>query len=367
MILFFLASLSLLAYSFFPIIKRGIYLLDFALFYHPVGKLLSQNLNPYQSTTPLLYSPPMLLLLYPLNFLPLTPSQLIWTTLSFLSLLLGLWLIIKTTSLKPSLYWFLLISPFFFLSFPAKFTLGMGQINHFVLLFFTLSFYLYQKKRLQFSALFLTLAFLSKFFPLWVLVFFVFKKDHQFLKNLTLYSLSAFAITALLLPFKITKDFFITVMPSFFNHTHNSSYYNQALTGLISRSIQNSTYQTYTAIVLTLLLLILTLRKIKTLSASFQFSLLITLSLLTAPVAWQHHLVFLFFPLITLLAKFLKTKQYPQLSLLLFSYLLIFINLKTPPIPDSFLNQLFLSHATLGSLIIFFLHFNRKSQTLKKS
>jgi len=355
MIWFFLIGLSLLAYSFYPIIHQGIYLPDFILYYYPTGSQLSQGLNPYHLPTGLLYSPPALLFFRLLDYLPPQPTQLIWTLLSFLALLLSLWLIIKLTKLKPSRKWFLLLSPFFFLSFPAKFTLGMGQINHFILLLFTASFYFYQQKKKNLSAIFLTLSFLIKLFPVWTFLFFIYKKDWGYIKKIILYSFSAFLISLIFLPLQIFKDYFTFVLPGFLTHTANSSYYNQALTGLISRFISHPPLQAALATFLSLILVFLAWKKLKSrLSNNLKFSLFITLSLLINPVSWQHHLVFLFFPFIILFTRFYSQKNTRGLSLTFLAYLLIFINIKNPqPFTNTIWGNLLLSHATIGNLLIF--------------
>jgi len=355
MIWLFLTGLALLTYSFHPIIERGIHLLDFTLYYYPTGYYLSQGLNPYHLPSGLLYSPPALLIFQPLYYLPSQPTQLIWTLLSFLSLLLSLWLIIKLTKLKPQRKWFLLLSPFFFLSFPSKFTLGMGQINHFILLLFTSSFYLYQKKKKKLSALLLTLSFLIKLFPIWILLFFIQKKDWGYIKKLILYTFSAFLLSSLFLPLQMFKDYFTLVLPSFLTHAANSSYYNQALTGLISRLVSHPPLQSSLATSLSLILIFLAWKKLQPkLSKHLKFSLLITLSLLISPVSWQHHLVFLFFPLVFLFAHFYSQKNLRGLSLTIIAYLLIFINIKNPqPFTTTLWGNLLLSHATLGSLLLY--------------
>jgi len=357
--LLFLISILLLAYSFYPIIKRGIYLLDFVLYYYPIGQHLNQNLHPYQlSQNPILYPPPFLLILSLLHYLPLVSGQYIWTLLSLLSLFLSLWLILKINNLKPTIKWFLFLSPFLFLSFPAKFTLAMGQVNHFILLFFTLGFYFYQQKKENFSAFFITLSFLTKLFPVWILLFFFQKKDWGLIKKISLYTILAFILSSLFLDLQIIKDFFFFVLPSFFSHTANSSYYNQALTGLISRLVSHSQAQVYILLILSLYFIFLTWKKIqKSLPDSLKFSLLITLSLLTAPVAWQHHLVFLFFPFLSLFAYFKNTKKIKSLLILLLACLLIFINIKNPQLFQSSLwGKIILSHATIATLIIYFLN-----------
>jgi len=358
LILFFLISIFLLARSFYPIIKRGIYLLDFVLYYYPVGQYLKQNLNLYQlSQNPVLYPPPFLLILSLLHLLPLISGQYIWTFLSLLSLFLSLWLILKINNLKPTIKWFLFLSPFLFLSFPAKFTLAMGQVNHFILLFFTLGFYFYQQKKENLSAFLFTLSFLIKLFPIWTLFFFFQKKDWGLIKKISLFTILAFILSSLFLPLQIIKDFSFFVLPSFLGHTANSSYYNQALTGLISRLISHPQSQTYIFLILSFYLIFLTWKKIqKPLADPLKFSLLITLSFLIAPVAWQHHLVFLFFPILSLFTYFQKTKKTKSLLILLLAYFFIFINIKNPQLFQSNLwGKIILSHATISALIIYFL------------
>jgi len=363
--LFFFLGLFQLLYSFGKVIARGIYLPDFAQAYYQVGSNLRKGINPYRTSSPILYPPFSLLVFALLGYFPLNLIQLTWSVFSFLALLISIRLILTSCQLK-SANWFLFLAPLAFLSFPVKFTLGMGQINNFILLLFSLSFYFYQKEKINLSSFFFSLSLLIKLTPVWIFLFFIKKKEWRVFKRILLFLVLGLGLSFLILPRDIFKDFFFLTLPSFKSHFANSAYYNQALTGLISRLWGR---QAFLVTLIGLIFIFLSWLRIGQLNSDhLKFSLLITLGVLIAPVSWQHHLVFLFFPIIVLFTHFLKAGKKTELLILAFAYFLIAFNFKNPSIFETTLwGRLLLSHAVFGTLLVYFLIFfaNKRELNLR--
>ena len=106
--------------------------------------------NPYLNPnifTGVGYPPNSLLYYLPLTYLSLNSAQSFFTILSLTSLVLVVILSIKIAFEKVEWKTLLIALTLVLLSFPTKFTFGMGQNNIIALLFLLLSFYLSQKDK----------------------------------------------------------------------------------------------------------------------------------------------------------------------------------------------------------------------------
>lgn len=366
---YFFFAVILLTFSYYKIAAKGINLPDFLDAYYQSGQLLASHQSPYLASSPILYPPPALALLQFLHRIPPILAQHLWSLSSFITLLLSVWLAIKVSFKKYQQKWFLLLAPIFFLSFPAKFTLGMGQINHFVLLLFSSSAYYFCQKKYPLSALYLSSSLVIKLTPLWSLMLFLKNKSWRYLINVLLFAAFFLSLSYILLPHKVFTDFFSHTLPSFSSHLANSSYYNQSLSGLFSRLLSSPSTA---AIILSNALLIVICWRSLVRRAPFplKLGLLVILNTLISPVSWQHHLVFLFFPIIVLLAECINKKSWLKLSIVLAGYLLIFTNIKThQSYSTNIWHQLLLSHGTIGALILLSLNIsaclNYQKSTIK--
>ena len=112
------------------------------------------------------------------------------------------------------------------LSFPVKFTLGMGQINHLILLLFVLSIYFLEKRKTFLSGLSFSLSLAIKFFPIFFPLYFLLKKKWKilfyFMISFCVLSLIAFIVNP-----QINLYFYKNIFPSFLSGW-NTEYYNQS-------------------------------------------------------------------------------------------------------------------------------------------
>jgi len=272
-------------------INQTAYLLDFKVYYLAAQEFTKGN-NPYQTTyvnIPFNYPPGVLPILWLFTLLPFSVSQTIFTLISFLTFYLSLYLIIKITKIPLSLPFTLTLFAFLTQTFPVKFTLAMGQINHIALFLTILSLYLSNQSKKFSSALTLALAATTKIFPLALLPIFFIRKQYHYVIT----SFSLFLLINLFKPSLFTHYFF-SLIPSFFISISTNNFYDQSLKSLFLR-LGLTTPIIALIISLTLYFAIILATRKSTLSRAF--IILLALLPLTTPVAWQHQLVFAY-PLI---------------------------------------------------------------------
>lgn len=337
------------------------HLLDFSYYYTSIQFIINHK-SPYiNKVFTLNYPPSFLLLFFPLGVINYKISQLLWTFLSLGGLLGSIYLILKYIDSKVSISKFLIILSFIILSFPVKFTFGMGQINFILLFLFALCFYLYQKKRIYLSGIVLGIATSIKIFPFFLIFFFLRKKDFY----IPIISITFFISLNLLAAILFGKNiFFEYFTQTIFNiPIYQASYYNQSLTGFLARL---GTFNTqlifiinYTVFIILIFISFL-LTKPKEQSPFLEiteFSLFIITILIGGGLAWQHYFVLLIIPFAGFINYFFDN-SIKRMRLLIFfvalSYLAISSNIKHP---ESFIgpHSLLLSHVFYGTVLLYFI------------
>ena len=299
---------------------------DFTSYYYaPVA--VANGRNPYLGGpnffTPFVYPPPVIRLFQPWTLLPFNLAQKLFAVFSAGCFFLALGLILKISRVRAQsnqgLIWLILALNFF----PAKFTLGMGQINHLILLLLTLFIYFYQTRRDGLAGLALAATLTLKLFPPLLLVWLAWRRRGKIL----LACLAGLIFFWLKPPW--LAYWWTTVLPSLADF-NRADYYNQALSGLLSRSGWSGLYL---PVALGLIL-----------SAGPNWMSWLTLSVIINPFAWQHHLVWLLLPL------GLTWQHLPRRWRWLWwlSYLLLAVNLKQPELWPVLVR----SHAVFGALLL---------------
>jgi alpha-1,2-mannosyltransferase len=327
----------------------------FLNFYPDLGQYYFgvKAVNPYLGGV--IYPPPALVIFRALTFLPFILVEKIWTILSIISLFASIYLIFRLFR-KPiiSTSGFIILG-LVCLSFPVKFTLGMGQINNFILLIFVAAIYFLNKKN-YLSAFLLSLSFAIKLFPAYLILQFVAMKKWKFLLTflISLFLLSLFAFITIGL--KVNLYFYQHFLPTLLTGW-KTDYYNQALTGFVGRSFVHNFFSVVLVNLLSLLfilsscLVVFKARKNKTL-LNMSFGLLITLNLIVNNFSWQHHFVFLIFPFLATLFYIQKLKNKCKWLFTLFiTYVLVSINLVNPDAVP----VLFQSHVLYGAVLLWVL------------
>ena len=307
--------------------------------------------NLYTATT---YPPFSFILFSPFSIMNFEFAGKLITILSISLLIASLVFIFKTGEMKIKSYVFLLVSGLVFLYFPVKFTLGMGQINIFVLFFLTLFLYFLKLKKILLSGFFLALSFLTKLFPILVFPYLLYKRKYKLLAFSIFVILIVSGLSFILIPKEINFFFYQKILPSLLSSWH-SDYYNQSISGFLSRSISNSQARSILRDIFVLFVIVssvLILAKSKLKNMNFEAGYLVIITLLIDGFSWQHHFTWLILPFIFTLFLLIKTKQskFPY-ALLFISYFLTAINFRSP----SSLHVLLQSHVFFGALLLWIL------------
>jgi len=348
----FLSLLKVLLLNLYP---------DFSQYYWGL-KTISQGLNPYISSqnalTPTTYPPFVLFLLSPFGFLPFVWAEKLWTFMSLILLFSSVFLIFKIYKQKLFSNLGFLILGLVSLSFPVKFTLGMGQINNLILFLFVLSVYLLQKKKNYLSSFSLSLSLAIKFFPVFFPLYFILKRRWKIL-FFTVITFCGFYLIAYLLDPKINFYFYKYILPTFLSGW-KTDYYNQSLAGFIGRSFAAGVFRDFLKNFLPLIFILISFFVIiKSLKneqmQNMHLGLLISLNLIVNSFSWQHHFVFMIFPFLVTFFFVKKIKNNFWFLLTIFiSYLLISFNLVNPnAVPILLRSHVFYGAVLMWALQVF--------------
>lgn len=371
---------------------------DFSIYYDAAKFYLSGG-NPYLGSislfSPFIYPPIVLIFFVPFTFLSPHSAGTIWVGINILSLLYSIYLLSRIFEIHPFSRLGLLLFSLVFISFPVKYSLGMGQINMIILLLLTLVLYFLEKRKESLAGIFLGITIILKFFPIIFpayLLFNITKDTKRVYKNRYTWStffdisfahikiwlkpkqvhstvrlvkgfLTAILIgmifVAIFIPFDMTVYFLTSTLPGLFT-SWKTDYYNQALSGFIGRSFGTDILANFLKVTLSSIITLISLIIIvkneheDLLSIALKFGTIITASLLINTFSWQHHFVWLIIPFYASIfylrsSTALSNNKKNIFYLLLFvSYILVSINFKDPYI----FPRIFQSHVLYGTLIL---------------
>ena len=334
-------------------------MLDFATYYEAVARVMT-GLNPYSKIGSYWFTYPATSLPFfaILGFFPYFWSQIIWTMASLGSVLLSVILLLKLTIKKNSWYWIIVVFGLTLLPFPMRFNLLMGQVNNFILLFLVLTLYFDQKTNHKLSGLFWGVAILVKVLPLFLVFLFLrFDRKKTILFLLLILSFGLLS-SVLLFGFNLNLAYFLTVLPQSLGSSGKEVYYNQALSGFVSRIPYLSAPIKYDLYLISaglfFLVYLLRLRKIKDFLLAFSFS--VTTLLLLNGYTFFHHLVLLVLPYILLWPR-ISHKNTRIKGIYFLSFFLLIFNIVGFEKWTNPMQLLLLSHDFYGLLLLFGLHF----------
>jgi hypothetical protein len=352
-ILFFVSLLIFIkpiSYNFYP---------DFASYYYSALTFLRGG-NPYVDQTGnigiFLYPPTALLFIIPFTLTKLVIAGRIFTLFSTLSFFISVFILIKMVKVSPLSSIGLLLFALSFNLFPAKFTLGMGQINNLVLLLIVLFVFYYMRKKWITAGFFLAIATLLKVFPAILILIPII--DNRW-KTVLAFLISASFLILITYPIvgkEIFSHFFLETLPSLYSNVAGS-YYNQSFAAFLIRLVNNNymfniVRPLFGVSILSIsLILIVKFNRMKH-DMITTTSILIALSIILTSNSWQHHYVWSIVPLILTFGYITKNFKLEHLMCLGFSYLFIALNIKTP----NNVHVFFWSHSLWGILIIYFLN-----------
>jgi len=248
---------------------------------------------------------------------------------------------------------FLLIIAFNF--FPTKFTLGMGQINNFVLLAVILFIYFYVKDEYVYSGLFISLASILKVWPLLLLLIPFLERNRKTLLSFFVFSFSLLILSFPFLGEEIYLYYFSNTLPNLFSSVA-LAYYNQSLPGFINELLGNGQFFIFIKYIfyIVLLLPIIYFCKFNRMNYMFKllfFGFLSNFSILVVNNSWKHHFVWMLIPLFSVVEYLREEVNDFRYYLFLFlSYFLMTLNFK-----NSVNLPLLLKHHALWGALIFYL------------
>ena len=336
---------------------------DFEVYYAAARAFL-EGKNFYLATssagTTFIYPPIALLLAIPFSIFPFLTAQMIWTAISILVFLISVLLLLTINNEKFFSNRFLFLFGMAFFSFPAKFTLGMGQINMFILLLLVVFLYFIQQKRSKIAAFFLSLGFNIKLFPLLLPILFIIRKQWKLLFYIISFTVGICLFSVIIFSPRMLWEFLSSISPGIVFSTR-TDYYNQALSGFVFRLMSVSTPADIVIKIISVVLLLVTVyfvwrdgNKKKDLFVG----LIITLQLLINSFSWQHYFVWLLIPyaqiFYSLVERRARKSEYIPLFL---SYFLTQSNLAHPyAFPLLFQSHVFFGTLFLWGYILYIIH-----------
>ena len=303
------------------------------------------------------YPPNTLLFYLPFIYFSYQTAQAIFTFLSFASIIMSVYLSIKIVLNKVPLPAYLVALLLTFLAFPTKFTLGMGQNNSIALFLLLISYFLYRKRKLAMSGIFLGMVIALKTLFGFFFLFFLLKREWKVIVY-SLFSLTGLGLLTTLIGDVGLYSYYIKeVVPPLLNLSGREIYYNQGIMGFISRFTQDLFLRKYLAMaVSTLLIVVMIFTSLKKRVQNLQFSLFVITLLLVDTLSWQHHFIWLIFPFVLLTTYALKKKKIGMLILIAISYLFIGWNFENPSLFFEFPKSLLLSNTFYGTFILFLIN-----------
>lgn len=312
--------------------------------------------NPYLNPdifTGVGYPANTLLFYIPFTFFNYHVAQAIFTLLSLAAIIYSIFLSFKILVNKVPLEYFLLAIALALISFPTKFTLGMGQNNAIALLILLISYFLYKREKSILAGIFLGIAISFKTIFIFFLLYYFLQKRWKLLLY-TFITVGVFVIATALIPNYGWYDYYLTkALPPLFELSGREIYYNQGIMGFVSRITTNLELRKYLNLFLSLILIAIpSYYALKSRNKNLTFSIFLVTLPLVDTLSWQHHFVWLIFPFIIIAYYLSKAKSNYLWILLGVSYLLISWNFKNPSIYLEFPEILLLSNQFYGALIL---------------
>lgn len=355
-ILLLVAVSVLTAVSLFRIITTSAP--DFSVFYQATNDL-KQHINPYQDHT--LYTafayPPVTSVLYlPLLLLNYPTAQAVFVLLSAGSVYLIIYLSLRLAFPAFSLKYFSIFTSLTLLSFPTKFTLGMGQSNLVGYCLLLLGFCLYMRERHIKGGFFLGLAITIKPIIGFMLLFFMLRRAWRTVVAAMASILTISLFAGIIFGFETYVYYISSIIPNLLNPDGREVYYNQGAMGFVARLTESAVFRQITSLLISLVIISILIYFVlnNRVGRKYQFALFLAALPLVNTLSWQHHFVLLIFPFI-LTAALIPNAGKQRIAFLvglITAYILVSVNIKTPSQLVSWPQILLLSHVFYGAIIL---------------
>lgn len=330
---------------------------DFSVYY-TASKNIYNHHNPYTDTHVYTgFGYPLMTAFFFMPFLlfPQNIAQNIFTLLSFISFLSSVTICLFIMEERNGKIWLLayIVS---FLSFPTKFTLGMGQVNFIAYVLLLLGFLYYLRKQPNLTIFFFTVAILLKPIFISILLFLLFQKSWRTL-SLVIFFLFLITLCTFFLYPNYLRYYLFSIIPTLLKPSGREIYYNQGTMGFIARLTPDSFLRELLSIGIEITLFVaLIMKKVYgRVGKRHLFALILTAMVLTDSLSWQHHFVFLLFPFIFLFTQVKKSHIQWRVFLFVTSLFFVGTNIKDPAAHSHFPSNIILSHVFYGGFILFLL------------
>src|SRR5436190_1518299 len=172
-----------------------------------------------------------------------------------------------------------------------NYTLGMGQSNIIGLFFIMMSYYFLSQSKNIISGIFLGLGIIIKPILIFLLLFFVLRKKWCILLFGIFIYAYFFLISGIIFGFDLHIYYFTHVIPDLFQLSGREVYYNQGLTGFISRLTDSlALRRIIPALISIIIVTSITYQYwIKKYRHELFFALLFTTLVIIDTLSWQHH------------------------------------------------------------------------------
>lgn len=197
--------------------------IDFPSFYWASDALFNHNVSPYdfnylQSNTekkifPFLYTPPSVILFYPLSLFDYKSALIIYSIINHLAIIVAVFLLIKIFNYKYLSIQSLLLTIIIYNSYPLVENTYSGQVSVIVLVFL-LIFILLKDKFQTIACLALALAIVLKMYPVVILPVLLINKNYKLLIKTTSLLILLTLGSTLFIPSFVWKDWLVNVVPS---------------------------------------------------------------------------------------------------------------------------------------------------------
>lgn len=352
-LVFFTIACVLTAISLYKIVTTSAP--DFSIFY-TAAKDVTLGISPYTDHhlfTAFNYPLTTALFFIPVSVLSFSQALVLFTLLTMGSVFISVYFCFVLMKKKFSFIAYLLFVSFALLSFPTKFTFGMGQVNLIAYAFLLGSFALV-KKHFWWTVVFLLIAiFLKPILGITFVIFLFEKKWKLFLTSIFLLGI-LFLLTPIVTHQPQANQLFLHLLSNQ-SLAGREVYYNQGFVGFVSRLTPNIFLRGISETILAILSLACLVYFLPKASFTEKLSLVLTILLIADPLSWQHHFVFLLFPFFLIFYSLQKLDKISLYMLYAVSVVLISWNFKTPQLLTYFPASLLLSTQLYGAVILLFL------------
>ncbi len=344
----FLISITYLVYAAIHIISTSAP--DFYVYYY-AGEDFLHGINAYADVTlytVFTYPPVSLVAISLLAFLPVQISQTIFVIISSLSIFALPFMSMKGLRVTHSLIALSFITACFVFSFPAKFTLGMGQINAIALLIFVIGISI--KRPPLFKSLLLIIACIFKPILAFCLIIYIVRKDLRMVLYLSMWAFIALTISYASVGQETYMYYLKHIIPHLSSVAGREVYYNQGLLGFISRLIPDFQLRSALSLILSMSIVgVMIWKMLRTTVFQYQLALALSTLVIIDTLSWQHHFIFLLYPVLFIV---MYLKHTSVQIIVAIAYILISINITTPGLYTTIPALLLLSHGFYGAILI---------------